>query len=82
MNKPLYSHTISENETTFIESRNGKDFYYRYNGMAHIIDVRHSSEPSDYTNWTIVDYYGKIVSCEFTNRNIPIDIQMKAIELI
>lgn len=81
-NKPLYIHTISEQETTFIASHNEKDYYYRFNGMEHIIDVRHSNEPSDYVNWVIVDYKGKIVLCDFMNKNIPMDIQMRAINMI
>lgn len=81
-NKPLYTHTISDAETTFIASYGNKDFYYRYNGINHIIDVRNSSLDSDYVNWTIVNYKGKLVQSEFMDSVIPKWIQYKAIEMI
>lgn len=81
-NKPLFKHTISDTETTFIASCDGKDFYYRYNGIAHIIDVRYSNTDSDYTNWTIVNYQDQLVQSEFMDSVIPKWIQFKAIEMI
>lgn len=81
-NAPLYEHTISPEETTFITSYDNKDFYYRYNGHAHIIDVRNSNINYDYTNWTIVDWKGNLVQDSFMDTIIPKWIQWKAVELI
>lgn len=48
---PVYTHTIDFPETIFIDSVDGKDYYYR-TGIFDQIDIRYSNQPSDYTSWT------------------------------
>lgn len=51
-NNPMYQHSIEDN-TRFLASLNGKDYYYRQCGF-HYIDIRYSNDPTDYTTWPIM----------------------------
>lgn len=81
-NKPLYTHSVSGGETTFLACYNGKDFYYRYNGLCHIIDVRHSSVPSDCVSWTIVNSKGLMIANNVMYEQIPYFVRRKAYQLV
>lgn len=52
-NSPIHNHTVSEEETVFLASVEGRDYYYRENVTDHNIDIRYSSKPSDYVTWTM-----------------------------
>ena len=78
---PKFEHTVSADKTTFIEHFEGVDYYYRPS-IFDTIDLRHSSEPSDYTSWT----FESIEKAYKTDRDyyvnvIPTHIYEKAKEI-
>ena len=81
-NKPKYIHTISDEETTFISHVDGNDFYYRHNGIDGNVDVRSSSEPSDYTTWSLTTIsYLHALGEEYYDKMFPVFVYKRALEI-
>lgn len=55
---PLYTHTIPEDETTFLGSANQKDYYYRKAFGEDSVDVRFSNKPANYSTWRPETLFG------------------------